>query len=296
MASFQSAPADTTTTKKKACLNPNCTNEATKRCSGCKAVRFCGADCQASLWNSHKAFCKSIAKEPGATVLLLDGLGPLGPRAFYAKAVQAALARAGTGVATVDVTRKPGLFRQVGSALCELGRFTSCVALGLGSGGAEEAEQEFAESVAFREKLVAWVERGGRLLVQGERDVGDWPGWFGRTWQCSDYRRTTHECRAKSRDDVHWCEWYPEAEGSVTAGINVKAVMLKGVAAEDVLFGTSDSSVSHSLVPFMAGQEVEEGLAAVALGKVGEGSVSFFGDLNAENDTCAIMAVIARGP
>lgn len=294
MASFSSTP-DTIT--KKSCLNPKCPHEATKRCSRCKAVRFCGPACQAIIWDSHKALCKSIAKDPEATVLLLDGMGVLGPGEFYTKAVKAALARAGTKVATVDVTKKPDLFEQVGSVLCEVGRFTSCIALAVGAGDTE-AETEFAESIHFRERLIAWVERGGRLIVQGERAamMGKWPEWFDKTWECSDYRRTTHECRAKSQDDVHWCKWYPEAEGSVTANINVKAVMMRGVATEDILFGSTSSSVSHSLVPFMAGLGVEEGLAAVAFGKFGEGSVSFFGDVNAETDTCAIMAVLARGP
>lgn len=238
-----------------------------------------------------------MAREPDATVLLLDGMGYLGPGEFYTKGVQAALARAGVRVVTVDVAKAPGLFQQVGSVLSEVGRFTSCIALAVGAADLE-AEREFADNLYFREKLTAWVERGGRLIVQGERAglMGNWPEWFDKTWECSDYRRTTHECRAKSNDDVHWCEWYHGAEGSVTADINVKAVMMTSVATEDVLFGTTNSSVSHSLVPFMAGLEVEEGLVAVAFGSFGEGSVSFFGDVNAENDTCAIMAVIARGP
>lgn len=286
--------SSSTAATKKACLNPNCPIEATKRCSKCKVVRFCGPDCQALLWGSHKAFCKSIAKEPEATVLLLDGMGHLGPRNFYTKAVQAALARAGASVATVDVSKEPGLFDQVGYVLGEVGRFTSCIALAVGSADLD-ADRNFAENMNFRQKLRAWVGRGGRLVIHGERS-GYWPEWFDKTWECSDYRRTIHECRAKSRDDVHWCEWYPEAEGAVTTNINVKAVMMKCVATEDILFGTTSGSVSHSLVPFMAGLDVEEGLAAVAFGKFGEGSVSFFGDVNAEETTCAIMAVIARGP
>lgn len=283
--------------KKKACLNPDCPNEATKRCAKCKAVRFCGADCQALLWPAHKSLCKSIAKEPEANVLLLDGLGMLGPGQFYTKAVKAALKRAGTIVATVDVTKTAGLFQQVGSVLLDSARFTSCIALAVG-GADMEAEREFAENIPFREKIVDWVERGGRFIVQGERAgmMGNWPEWFDKTWETSDYRRTTHECRAKSRDDVHWCKWYPGAKGAVTTDINVKAVMMRGVATEDILFGTTSSSVSHSNVPFMAGEGLEEGLAAVAFGKFGEGSVSFFGDVNAETNTCDIMAVIARGP
>jgi len=189
-------------------------------------------------------------------------MGMLGPGAFYAEAVKAALARAGLKVATVDVTKKSGLFEQVGSVLHEVERFTSCIVLAVGAGG-EEEQVEFAENVSFRKRLVAWVERGGRLIVQGER--GGWPEWFDKTWEHDDYRRTTHECRAKSVDDVHWCKWYPEATGSVTSSINVKAVMMRGVPTEEILFGTTSSSVSHSNVFFMAGMPLENGLAARAI-------------------------------
>lgn len=170
--------------------------------------------------------------------------------------------------------------------------------LGLGSGDVD-AEWEFARDVHFRKRLVAWVERGGRLIVQGERSdmFGNWPAWFGKKLECSDYRRTTHVCRAEEEGGAHWCVWYSGAEGAVTTEINVKAVMMKDVDAEEVLFGTTSSSVSHSLVPSMAGLALGAGLAAtVAFGKVGEGSVGFFGDVNAEKDTCAILAVIAREP
>ena len=44
--------------------------------------------------------------------------------------------------------------------------------------------------------------------------------------------------------------------------------MLKGVAAEDILFGTSSDSKSYSLVPQVAGLNVDEALCAIALGKV----------------------------
>ena len=297
-AASTSARADTVT--KKACLNPNCSNEGTKRCSKCKAVWFCGSDCQALLRDSHKAFCKPIAEEPEATVLLLDGMGYLGPRNFYTEAVNADLARAGAKVATVDVSKKPGVFDQVGHVLSEAGRFTSCIALFVGSANLD-AEKEFAANMSFRQKLCAWVERGGRLIIHGERSdlMGNWPEWFGKTWKCSTYCRTTHQCHARSPNDVHWCNWYSAAETAVTTSINVNAVMLSGVATEDILFGeeldVEDLDIEDR-VPVKERLAVQEGLVAVAFGKFGQGAVSFFGDVNAEETTSAIMATIARGP
>lgn len=74
---------------------------------------------------------------------------------------------------------------------------------------------------------------------------------------------------------------------------NAKAVLLKNVDVEDVLFGTTEDSSTYSLVPQMRGHDVEEGQCAVAHGKYGDGSVSFFGDVNAEQETCRIMSIIA---
>mgnify|MGYP006931569430 CR=1 FL=1 len=45
----------------------------------------------------------------------------------------------------------------------------------------------------------------------------------------------------------------------------------------------------------MTGRDIDEGQSTVSLGKYGEGSVSYFGDVNAEEKTCDIMAIIARG-
>lgn len=152
----------------------------------------------------------------------------LGPGQFYMKAVKAALKRAGMIVATVDVTKTDGLFQQVGYALLESGRFTSCVALGVGHDDME-TEREFAEDLRFRERVIDWVERGGRFVVQGENAgrMGNWPEWFDKTWDTTKYGGDIHECRAKSEYDVHWCsKWYSGAKGAVTTDIHIKSVMM----------------------------------------------------------------------
>lgn len=160
-----------------------------------------------------------MAREPEATVLLLDGMGYLGPGNFFTKAAEAGLARTGVKVATVDVSKKPDVaFDQVGYVLSEevTARFTSCIPLVVGSAHVD-AEKEFAENMNLREKLRGWVARSGRLVIHGENSglMGNWPRWFGKTWVCSACTSTTQVCRAKSGDDVHWCKWYPEAEGAV---------------------------------------------------------------------------------
>ena len=224
-------------------------------------------------------------------------MGPLGPGEFYAENVQNALQYAGVEVVTVNVLKGSTLPEQVGSILSEVEQFSSCIVLGWGSGGCD-IETEFGYSNVFRDKIVAWVNRGGRLIVQGERPqgYGNWPAWFGKSWESRDYFRTDYACNGKNDADIHWCKWYHKAKGAITTQrYNAKTVMLSGVAPEDNLFSTSDESRSYSLVPMMSGRDIEGGQSAVALGKYGEGSISYFGDVNAEEETCDIMAIIARG-
>lgn len=40
---------------------PCCENVGTKLCTGCKDVRYCGAECQKKDWKIHKHLCKSVA-------------------------------------------------------------------------------------------------------------------------------------------------------------------------------------------------------------------------------------------
>ena len=54
----------------KACFH--CGKPATKRCSRCRGVHFCGAQCQRDGWVAHKTDCKPCAEPaPGDTALRL---------------------------------------------------------------------------------------------------------------------------------------------------------------------------------------------------------------------------------
>jgi hypothetical protein len=174
--------------------------------------------------------------------------------------------------------------------------FQSLLMLGWG-GGDDPVEKKFADSVEFRSAAQSWCSQGGRFIVQGERTrVHKWPTWFNKEWTDGSYYRTDHKCTAVGEDATHWCQWYKTARGAVTSTYNVKACMLQDVAADEVLFGTTEESSSYSLVPHMRGVPIDTGLAAVAFGRYGEkGTVSFFGDVNFEDETLQIMSVIARG-
>ena len=63
--------------------------------------------------------------------------------------------------------------------------------------------------------------------------------------------------------------------------------MLSGVDIADQLYSTGEGATTQSPVSFMAGVPMEAGLTAIAATHVGTqgGRVSFFGDVNAEQET-----------
>jgi hypothetical protein len=214
------------------------------------------------------------------------------------------LLNAGVHVCVINVEKGRHIAEQVASLLAwnegKEATFRSIFLLGMGSGGDTSGELAFSNADIFRKAAVSWVEKGGNYLVQGERiaSCGNWPAWFGKTWKDGDYYRTSHTCFARPSADggiAHWCKWYHKASGAITCDINVKAVMLKDVPADEILFGTGADARSYSLVPHMAGQSIDEGMTTVALGKCGQGTVSFFGDVNHEDETVRTIAIVARG-
>jgi len=309
------------------CLACKKADGALQRCGACRAVLFCDRECQRAAWKDHRALCGVLSKHvppkgiASSVCLIVDGLGPCGPGwEVGVGQLERQLSKASVTAVTVDATEGKEIPFQIASLLSQqrvpsggedsrssssknvpLG-VDSLVMLGWGS-GEEDLAREFGESDGFRDAVRAWVAAGGRFIVQGERMAyacGDWPKWFDKRWSNGDYFRTDHVCFAEKQqgggdDCVHWCKWYEGASGSVTGTYNVKAVMAEDVPAEETLFGTTDDSRSHSLVPFMAGRDIGPGQAAVAYGRFGEGTVSFFGDVNFEEPTLRIMSIIARG-
>jgi len=90
-----------------------------------------------SLEFLYKSLCKAIVKQPGATCLLLYGAGPLGPGEFYSKNVTSALVDDGVKVVVINIHKGSSIPEQVALVLSEVDRFTSCIALGWGSGGTD---------------------------------------------------------------------------------------------------------------------------------------------------------------
>jgi hypothetical protein len=68
-ASLATAQADVMTRGLQSCAHCSATESHVaqfKRCSACKAVVFCGKDCQLANWPAHKAACKAARKAAAA--------------------------------------------------------------------------------------------------------------------------------------------------------------------------------------------------------------------------------------
>jgi hypothetical protein len=177
--------------------------------------------------------------------------------------------------------------QQIATAL-EKGNFSACIILGWGSGD-EDVGLDFANSQVFQNGIVSWVKKGGRLIVQGERishAAGDWPAWFGWNWKSSDYCRTIHA--------LNTSHWFQEAAATHPT-MDVKACLVTNVEPQDNLYGSPDGAVTHSLGPGFGGNAVRAGQSAFTLAKYGDGTVSYFGDVNAERVTVETVGIIAKG-
>jgi len=255
------------------------------------------------VWKQHKRFCKSVSNPSSVggsqTCLIIDGFGPCGSgwddmlksrQILLQRGMNVMHINAGKGGSSVSV--------QVASLLKSPEKKPEAmIFFGFGSGG-DGSDEHFYNSLEFRQAVTSWCQAGGRFIVQGERVkyTGNWPQWFGKNWKDSSYFRTDHKCYATGGTDAQsWCTWYSSKRGVVTTGYNVKACMLTNVEPQDVLFGAHENARSYSLVPGFGGQEIDKSNTAVAFAQYGEGTVSFFGDVNHEDETLEIMSIIAMG-
>jgi hypothetical protein len=222
--------------------------------------------------------------------LILDGMGALGSGDINTQPILNELvSRHHMPVSCVHLDDGFVTPQQIATAL-EKGNFSACIILGWGSGD-EDVGLDFASSQVFREGLVSWVKQGGRLMVQGERishAAGDWPAWFGFHWKSCDYCRTTHVLNTN--------HWFQKAAATLThPTMDVKACLVNHVEPQDNLYGPPDGAVTHSLAPGFGGNAVSAGQSAFTLAKYGDGTVSYFGDVNAEQVTIDTVGIIATG-
>jgi hypothetical protein len=282
-----------------AVLCDSCGKVAPMSCGACKCVSYCSSECQKKTWKYHKHLCKAIVASTknsscessgqSSCVLILDGMGALGSEDYNTEPIYQELTlQHGMHVSIVHLDNNFVSPSQIAVAL-EKGNFSTCIILGWGSGD-NDVEKNYNTDNAFRTGLVAWVTRGGCLIVQGERIShagGDWPQWFGLDWKSSDYCRTTHVLNA-----THW--FTKLKNHSLCPAMNVKACLVTNVTPQDRLYSAEDGAVTSSLVPGFGGNPVSTGQVAIALGRCGAGTVSFYGDVNIEKETITTIGMIAK--
>jgi hypothetical protein len=282
-----------------------CNNYCSLECSRCNAVFFCSRDCQKKCWNdtAHKPFCLSVsspsisetASETSKTCLIVEGLGPRGAMSDAAEITKSTLLNAGLNVIVVNASKGSNLPEQIAALLEHTDRVQVTIMLGWGSEDMRIGIR-LGASLPFRTAVTEWVDRGGQFFVHGERMTifGDWPKWFDKGWTQGGCYKANHTCFPRMLAN-HPTSWYCEKPGAITENYDVKAVMLKNVDYNDVIFGSAESSVSYNLIPGFGQHQNRAASTAIALSKYGDGELGFFGDISLERPTLKIMATLAQG-
>ena len=260
-------------------------------CSGCRSIRYCSKTCQAQHWReTHRTECFDFAitnmevKSDDLRVLVIAGHMFDLEDDFWLHGTDDN--KPGEG-GFIDSFNRRGLQHTIISyskkkeALKQLrtGKFNVCVILNCGSCGAKKNDV-LVNDKRFRQYLKSWVNKGGSLFVQGERFVTDILNQITeKQWKQTEYRRVTHNGQIANSFFKNLNKPPPR--------YNVKACMLSGVDIADQLYSTGEGATTQSPVSFMAGVPMEAGLTAIAATHVGTqgGRVSFFGDVNAEQET-----------
>jgi hypothetical protein len=68
--------------------------------------------------------------------------------------------------------------------------------------------------------------------------------------------------------------------------------MLSDVPVKERVYSAKPGAKTYSLVPAMGGEKVNEGMCSVAFGRVDQGGLAFFGDVNCEIQSVEIATSI----
>lgn len=241
-----------------------------------------------SVWELPSAAMQSARS--AVRVLVVGGLGPF----YYEEDLFAerftTFFRKEEGFAVEVINGLPRNGAVVTSKL-GTGKFDVCILLSYGGGNADANLFKYDE---WRTKITTWVDAGGVLVINGEREVVKaLHKAFGKSWTMEGdyYRRTSHDLNDS-------CFMFSSSVGGLAQQLpekyNVKACMLTDVPLEERVYFAGPDSVTHSLVPMMAGLPVEPEQCAVAASRCGSGGLIFIGDVNAEAETMRIVAKLAK--
>ena len=138
-------------------------------------------------------------------------------------------------------------------------------------------------------RLVDWVQAGGTAVVGGLFPSFTSPPKFSAffkkwnvSWKMGAYHRTTFT----RQPAVH--RYFPNSADALPTSYSMKAVHVKGVAADDVLYGPTDDSRLESNV-FAATRITNLAEAPVVYSRLGSGFLGYVGDVNAEEESTSVV-------
>jgi len=268
------------------CCNPECPNiddlEKQKncmRCSRCRKALYCSKVCQSVHWKVHKQACKSPTESGTSTegpfVLLLSLSNPD--------------LLANTNKHFISALRSKVRIIQALNARKALQCLADTNLKGVYV--ADEGINESKNSEVFS-SLIGWVNTGGIAVVgslfptltNGTEFNRFFETW-GLPWKMGDYLRTTFVLnRSIAQLSSH--------SANLTSPYSIKAVHLKGVEAEDVLYApTEDSRVESHVFPPSA---VDLSNVPAAYTRIGDGFLGYVGDVNAEEESTSVILAMLR--
>lgn len=180
----------------------------------------------------------------------------------YSMAVQEELSRREFPFHTMDFVKEEFISK------LSSGDFSCCVLFGVGSDGGGSFKLFYLEEV--RIVLTAWVQRGGRLIMQGEGCLLKiFKDWFDQPWYFQSYFRETHNKNTQE------CFVPSKVRDGLPDEYNVKATLIANVPLKDRLYSCS-----------------EDELCAVAASGYHLGRAVYIGDVNWEPPTINIIVTL----
>ena len=180
----------------------------------------------------------------------------------YSMAVQEELTRRDIAFHVMDFA-KEDFVAQLSS-----GDFTCCILFGIGSDGGGSFKLFKLEEVQVI--LTAWVQHGGRLIMQGEGCLLKiFKDWFHKPWHFQAYFRETH------LKNNHECFVPLSVRHELPDECNIKATLIANVSPFDRLYSCTNDE-----------------LCAVAASGYSLGRVVYIGDVNWESSTINIIVTL----
>lgn len=276
----------TSSGQSRLCSNPECPNiddlEVQKncmRCSRCRKAFYCSKVCQSIHWTVHKQACKSPTEsstpKEGPFVLLLSLSNP----DLLASTNEHLISALRSKVSVIQALNAQKALQYLADTNLK-GVFV-----------ADEGIIKRKNSEVFS-SLIGWVNAGGVAVLgalcpsflsgpEFDRFFNKW----GLPWKRGDYHRTTFVLNPL----IHQ---FSSHSANLPTSYSMKAVHLKGVEAEDVLYTPSaDSRVeSHVFAP----EPVDLSHVPAAYTRIGDGFLGYIGDVNAEEESTSVILAMLR--